>query len=136
MIFALASLVLAGAYLNILHAYQSAERANERTEDLAFARAQLLAEPDRVKAETGADFDSPDKRHIKWSATIAAASGLPDLFTVTFVCEIGDSDAGGDASKITQTFTVLRPTWAEGVENGQLKQAVQDRIAQLQGKKT
>lgn len=134
MIFALASLVLAGAYLNVLNAYQAAERANQRNEDLAFARAQLLAEPDRVKAETGADFDSPDKRHVKWSATIAAAT-MPDLFTVTFVCEIGEVGGGGETSKITQTFTVLRPTWAEGVENGQLKQTVQDRIAQLQGKK-
>jgi general secretion pathway protein I len=134
MIFAMSSLVLATAYLNVLNAYQSAERANQRIEELSFARAQLLAEPDRTKAETGAEFDSLENRHVKWTATIVSA-GLPDLFTVTFVCEISDPSITGDNPKITQTFTVLRPTWSDPVENGQLKQSVQDRIAEIQGKK-
>jgi prepilin-type N-terminal cleavage/methylation domain-containing protein len=134
MIFALSSLVLASAYLNILNAYQAAERANQRDADLTFARAQLLAEPDRTKAETGADFDPPDKRHVRWSSTIAATN-LPDLFTVTFVCEITDSGKNGNDPKVTQTFTVLRPTWAEAVENGTIKQTIRDRIAEIQGTK-
>jgi general secretion pathway protein I len=134
LIFAMSSLVLATAYLNVLNAYEAAGRANQRTEDLSFARAQLLAEPDRTKAETGAEFDGLAGRHIRWSATIVAAT-MPDLFTVTFVCEISDPAITGDNPKITQTFTVLRPTWSDAADNSTLKQAVQDRIAQLQGKK-
>ena len=134
MIFAFGSLVLIGAYVNVLYAYQSAERANQRNEDLAFARSQMLAEPDRTKVEAGAEFDAPDNRHVRWTATIAPTT-MPDLFTVTFECEITDPANNGDNPKVTQTFTVLRPTWADPAENGVLKQQVQDRIAELQGKK-
>jgi hypothetical protein len=31
-------------------------------------------------------------------------------------------------------FTVLRPTWSDAAEKSQLRQAVQDRIAEIQGK--
>ena len=135
MIFALTAVVLGSSYLNVLNSYEAASRANQHDDDLAFARSRLLAERDRTKAETGAEFDTVDNRHVRWSATILAA-GLPDLFTVTFLCEISDPSKLGETRKpITQTFTVLRPTWAEPVENSQLKQAAQDRIAELQGKK-
>jgi general secretion pathway protein I len=134
MIFSLTSIVLSTAYLNVLNSYAAAARANQRNHEVAFAREQLLAEPDRTKAETGADFDSTDNRHVRWNATITPAS-MPDLFTVTFVCEISDPTAGGETPKVTQTFTVLRPTWSDPTENGPLKIAVQERIAEIQGKK-
>ena len=60
---------------------------------------------------------------------------MPDLFTVTFFCEVSDTTKGGDAQKTTQTFTVLRPTWSDAAEKTQLRQAVRDRIAELQGTK-
>lgn len=134
MIFALTSIVLSSAYLNVLNSYAAAARANQRIHEVAFAREQLLAEPDRTKAETGADFDSTDNRHVRWSSTIAPTT-MPDLFTVTFVCEINDPGANGDVPKITQTFTLLRPTWSDPTENGPLELAVRDRIAEIQGKK-
>src|SRR4051812_48535322 len=107
MIFAMTAVVLSTAYLNVLHSYAAASRANQYDTDLGFAREQLLAEPDRAKAETGADFDSLENRHVRWSATIAPTS-MPDLFTVAFSCEITDPSQP-DLPKVTQTFTVLRP---------------------------
>ena len=134
MIFALAAVVLGATYVNVLNSYEAVSRGSARDEDVAFARAQLLAEPDRAKAEAGAEFDAPEGRRVRWTATLASTT-LPDLFAVTFVCEISDSAKGGDSQKTTQTFTVLRPTWSDPVEKTQLRQAVQDRIAELQGKK-
>lgn len=132
-IFALTAIVLGAAYVNVLNAYLIVGKANQTTEDLAFARAQLLAEPDRKLIEEGGEFESTNSRRVKWSATIASTT-INDLFTVTFVCEITDP-ATTEPDKITETFTLLRPTWSEPVERGQLFEEVKVRIQELQGKK-
>jgi len=133
MIFGLAAVVLGSTYVNVLNSYEAVSRGNTRDEDVAFARAQLLAEPDRAKVEAGAEFEAPEGRRVRWTATLASTT-LPDLFAVTFVCEVTDNAKGGDPQKTTQIFTVLRPTWSDPVEKTQLRQAVQDRIAEIQGK--
>lgn len=132
-IFALMAIVLGSAYLNVLNSYAAVANANQTNEDVTFARAQLLAEPDRTVIEQGGDFDSANNRHVKWSATIASTS-INDLFTVTFVCEIADP-AKSEPEKVIQTFTVLRPTWSDPAERTQLLQDVRTRIAELQEKK-
>lgn len=131
-IFALAAVVLGSAYVNILGAYEAVGRVNQADEDVRFARAQLLAEPDHDKAETGGDFTTVGGRTVKWRATIAPTT-TADLFAVTFVCELG-AGAGADRQTVTENFTVMRPTWADPAENSKLKQDAQDRIAALQGK--
>ena len=133
MIFAVAAVVLGSTYVNILNSYEAVARGNTRDEDVAFARSLLLAEPDRAKVEAGGEFDSLENRHVRWSATLASTT-LPDLFTVTFVCEVADTAKAGDPQKTTQVFTVLRPTWSDATEKTQLRQAVRDRIAEIQGK--
>jgi len=133
MIFALSAVVLGSTYVNVLNSYEAVSRGNTRDEDVAFARSQMLVMTDRTKVEAGAEFDSLDNRHVRWSATLASTT-LPDLFTVTFVCEVTDSAKGGEPEKTTQTFTVFRPTWSDATEKTQLRQAVQDRIAVIQGK--
>ena len=134
MIFALSAVVLGSTYVNILNSYEAVSRGNTRDEDVAFARSQLLAEPDRAKVEAGAEFDAVGNRRVRWSGTLASTA-MPDLFTVTFVCEITDASKGGEPEKTTQTFTVLRPTWSDATEKTQLRQAVRDRIAEIQGTK-
>ena len=134
MIFALSAVVLGSTYVNILNSYEAVARGNTRDEDVALARAQLLAQPDRTKVEAGAEFDSLENRHVRWSATLASTV-MPDLFAVTFLCEVTDMSKGGEAQKTTQTFTVLRPTWSDAAEKTQLRQTVRDRIAELQGTK-
>ncbi len=131
-IFALGAIVLGGAYLNVLNAYDSAQRGSQNDQDVRFARAQLLAEPDHDKAEQGGDFESADGRRVRWHAKIESTV-TADLFQVTFTCELG-STSGGALPTVTETFTVLRPTWADPVEESKLRQEAADRIAQLQGR--
>lgn len=132
-IFALAAVVLGAAYVNVLNAYAAVGRGNQADEDVRFARSQLLAEPDHDKAEKGGDFVSAGGSQVKWHATIETTS-TADLFTVTFVCELPDATGSGATQKVTEHFNLLRPTWADPVENTKLKQDAQDRIAKLQGK--
>ncbi len=132
-IFALAAIVLGAAYVNVLTAYETVSRGNQTDEDVRFARAQLLAEPDHDTAEKGGDFVSPGGRQVKWHGTITSTT-TADLFTVTFVCELSDPAGTGGAQTVTENFTVMRPTWADPTENTKLKQDAQDRIAKLQGR--
>lgn len=132
-IFALGAIVLGAAYVNVLNAYELAQRSNQSDEDVRFARAQVLAEPDRGKAEKGSDFQSTDGRRVQWHATIEATT-TADLFQVTFVCELGDVAGSSALPTVTETFTVLRPTWADPVENAKLRQDAADRIKELQGR--
>ena len=132
-IFAFMATILGMSYLNVLQGYESAARANQQTEDVAFARAQMLAEPDRKVIDEGGEFDSTNNRHVKWTATLASTQ-INDLFTVTFEVEITDPAKSGP-EKVTETFTVLRPTWSDPVEHNTLLQAAKDRIAQMKDKK-
>jgi len=134
-IFALAATMLAGAYLNVLNSYDIVARGNALDSDLAYARAIVLTEPDVKKLEKGGEFDTADNRHAKWSVEITPTT-TADLFSVIFTCELADT-SGGEARKITETFTVFRPTWSiDPAVRGQLKLDAKNRILELQGKKT
>ena len=87
-IFAMAFIVILATYANILSSYQHLQTDREVDEDVKFARAALLAEPDIQKAQDGDEFDSTDDRHVRWSSTIEPSDTIADLFSVAFECEI------------------------------------------------
>lgn len=135
LIFALAAIVLASAYVNVLNSYLLVEKFAQSNADLSFARSLVLTEPDRKKLEQGGEFDTTDNRHVKWEVEILSTT-TADLFTVNFTCMIG---AAGEPEpqKTTQTFTLLRPTWSiDPAERSKLREEAKQRILELQGKKT
>lgn len=132
-IFAMGFIVILSTYANILTSYEGIRRDRDSDEDVKFARAALLAEPDIQKAQDGDEFDSTGGRHVQWTSVIEPSDTMPDLFSVTFDCEITESGQG-EPQKVTQTFMALRPTWSDPVERSKLVQDVKDRIAEIQGK--
>lgn len=131
-IFAMAAVVLGGAYLNVLNGYEVARRATQTNPDVAFARAALLAQPDPDLARQGAEFDAADGRHVRWTAAIEPTT-VADLFTVTFECEI--TGAGlSEPQKTQQVFRVLRPTWSQAADRTTLRANAKDRIVKIQQK--
>lgn len=135
-IFAMATVVLAMAYLNVIHGYAAVSRGSGEDQDVAFARQQLLTQTDFQTAENGDEFDTVEGRHIQWSATIDPTT-MPNLFTVTFACQVTEPNSTTPRT-ITQVFTVLRPTWAQAdaANQGNLLQADINRIMQIQGRST
>ena len=99
---------------------------------MKFARAQLLAIADPKKIEEGGDFDSGAGRRVRWSAQIEPTE-TADLFLVHFTCEITDP-AQADATKVTEDFRVLRPTWSEPADRDKLRQNALQRIEELNAK--
>ncbi|HXA13909.1 MAG TPA: prepilin-type N-terminal cleavage/methylation domain-containing protein [Opitutaceae bacterium] len=131
MILVIAAVVLGSGYINVLNGYDLAARANVRNEDIEFARAQLLAEPDPDKAAQGGEYDSADGRHVSWKAQMDSTT-TADLFSVTFTCEINDPKAHAPET-VTENFMVLRPTWSVPTERTTLLAAAQAKIAKIQG---
>ncbi len=132
-IFAMGFIVILATYANVLNSYEGIRRNRESDEDVKFARATLLAETDLQKAEDGEEFDSTGGRHVRWTSTIEPSATMPDLFAVTFNCEITESGQG-EPQKTSQTFMVLRPTWSDATDRDKLLQDIKARIAELQGK--
>lgn len=134
-IFAMAAIVLASAYLNILNGYEVASRAIVSDADVAFARTFVLNEPDRTKVEQGGEFEGVEGKRVKWAAEIVSTNEA-DLFTVTFTCEVSDiGQQRGEPQKTVETFTLLRPTWSiDAAERSKLREDAKSRILQLQGK--
>src|SRR5215217_3850408 len=86
-IFAMAAVVLGSAYLNVLTSYQVMARGTQVNEDFAFARQQVLLEPDRKKLEQGGEFETTGGRRARWSVDIESTS-VADVYRVAFTCEI------------------------------------------------
>ena len=134
-IVAMAVVVLGAAYLNVLNSYEVVQRGVLINEDFAFARQQVLREPDRKKLEQGGEFETSGGRRARWEIEIEPTS-IPDVFTVVFSCEIADPSRT-EPDRVSQSFTVLRPTWSiDAAERSKLKEAVKTRILELQGKRT
>jgi general secretion pathway protein I len=133
-VFTTAAVVLAATYLNVLNAYHFANHVDPYGEDVRFARAQMMAEPDRTKAEDGGDFETSTGR-ISWKAKIDTTN-TADVFQVTFTCDIADSTAKQPVRPIVETFFLLRPTWSEGVDSAKLREKSKERIVELRKKTT
>ena len=127
-VFAYATIAMSAAYVNVLNAYGRVKVVMQTDEDVKFARASLVNQPDFATAEAGQEFDTTDGRHIKWTADIEDQGVVPDLFTVTFDCEITPADATQDPIKSEEVFTVLRPTWSDPATRTTLKNAFTSRL--------
>jgi general secretion pathway protein I len=126
-----AVVVLAGAYLNVLNSYAKIENDGDYKNDVKFARAMLMAEPDLETVEKGADFETTDGHRVSWKATIEGTN-VADLFAVAFECEINAAELK-EPLHIADKFRLLRPTWSKPEDRDKLRADARTRIQQLQG---
>ena len=126
-IFALASVVLAAAYLNVLGGYQAVARRQGSEEEWKLVRAMVLSEADREKVEAGGQLPLPDNRNLHWKATIESTT-VADLFAVTIRSE-PETASGQEARIREQKILLLRPRWSDPAERDKLRAASQQRLA-------
>ncbi|MDD3179903.1 MAG: prepilin-type N-terminal cleavage/methylation domain-containing protein [Opitutaceae bacterium] len=129
-IFALAAVVLGTAYVNVLLGYDTMTRRQGRDETVRMMRAALLTQPDRTKAEQGADFVLPNGRTGQWRAQIEETA-VADLFTVAFHCEVPEADQSQPRT-YDQVLMLLRPTWSDPAVREKLRGDARDRLAKRQ----
>ena len=126
-IFALASVVLAAAYLNVLGGYQAVARRQQGEEEWKLVRAIVLSEADREKVEAGGQLQLPDNGNLHWTATIESTA-VADLFAVTIRAE-PERTSGNDVAAREQKILLLRPHWSDPAERNKLRAASQERLA-------
>lgn len=126
-----AVVVLGSAYLGVLNAYAQVENDGDYRNDLKFARAAFMAEPDLEIVEKGADFETVGGHRVSWKATVEPTN-LADLFAVTFECEINAAERP-EPLRVVEKFRLLRPTWSKPEERDKLRADARQRIQQLQG---
>jgi len=131
-IFAGGAVMLGATYLNVLNGYAFIEHASDYQNEIKFARAALLAEPDLDTVEKGGEFEATNGRHVAWKATVDPTD-TADLFTVAFECEINAAELKQPVHT-TDTFRLLRPTWSKVDERDKLRSAARTRILDLQTK--
>lgn len=126
-IFAIAAVVLGGAYVNLMLAHASIRDRDGTEADIAWAREALLKEPDRAVVERGGDVVLPDGRTASWRATVAA-TGVSDLFDVSLELTAPPVGNSGDLVRTTNTLRLLRPTWSTEAERKDLRDKATQRI--------
>ncbi len=128
-IFALAAVVLGGAYLNVLQGYELSNRALLRNENLRFAREALLIESDLEVVEKGGEFDAGNNARVRWKAKVEPTE-TPDVFEVVFDCEVNSPELR-QPERTTEVFRLLRPTWSKADEREKLRMETRERITKI-----
>jgi general secretion pathway protein I len=126
-IFALAAVVLAAAYLNVIGGYQAVARRQQGEEDWKLVRMTVLSESDRTKVEAGGRLPLADGSNLHWTAKIEGTA-VADLFAVTIHAE-PEFTTGGENRARVQKLMLLRPGWSDVTERGKLRAATQLRLA-------
>jgi general secretion pathway protein I len=127
-IFALASVVLSVAYLNVIGSYRALDSQQRSDEDWKVLRAGVLTEPDLAKVEEGGRVVLPGGRELAWRAKVEPTE-IADLFRLTLE---GDVPAAGEAEawQRTQHLYVLRPSWSDPAEREKLRDVTRQRLFQ------
>jgi len=125
-LFAIAVVVLAGAYVNILESMENVRTDRAFEQEVRWVRERILSEPDLKKVEEGGEAQTPDFGVAKWE-TVIEPTEVADLFSVTMHVQM---EGGEDQPlrEVTETFMVLRPQWSEPVEKQKLRTEAKTRI--------
>jgi general secretion pathway protein I len=126
-IFAIAAVVLGGAYVNLMQTHAALRDRDGSEGDIVWAREALLAEPDRAVAERGADVVLPDGRTATWRATITPTE-VSDLFDVVLELDAPPPGGAGDLLRSRETLRLLRPTWSTEAERKERRDRARQRL--------
>jgi general secretion pathway protein I len=127
-LFAVAVVVLATSYLNIITSLEAVKTDRAFDQEVRWVREQVLREADLKEVEKGGELRSPDNTVVRWQASVLPAA-VPDLFTVELRLElVGDKKGQQDTREHTERLTVLRPSWSEPVERAKIFEEAKQRI--------
>jgi prepilin-type N-terminal cleavage/methylation domain-containing protein len=127
MLFAIAVVVLASSYVNILESMENVRVDQTLEQELAFVRAQLLMEPELDDVEKGGEVPTPSYGMASWEAVVAPTT-IADLFRVELSIRLEGTGDANPPREISQTLHVLRPDWSEPTERENLRAESRKRL--------
>ena len=125
-LFAIAVVMLAGAYVNVLDSVESVRSDRAFEQELRWIREKVLLEPDLDKVEEGDETPTPDFGNARWEVTVEP-TGVADLFLISLHVEMEGND-DEPLREANEQFMVLRPGWSEPLERDKLRNEARSRI--------
>lgn len=125
-IFAIAAVALGAAYINLISANAAIRQTDTADDDLHWVRIQFLKTAKLEDVEKGDDVVLPGERTARWKATVEATT-VSDLFTAVLEVELPKADTR-ETITVTETFTLLRPTWSEEADRKKLRDDAKKRL--------
>jgi general secretion pathway protein I len=125
-LFAIAVVVLAGAYVNVIEGVESVRSDRAFEQELRWIREKVLLEPDLDKVEDGDDAPTPDFGTARWDVTVEP-TGVADLFLISLHVEMEGKD-DEPLREANEQFMVLRPAWSEPIDRDKLRNEARARI--------
>jgi general secretion pathway protein I len=126
-LFALAVVVLASSYLNIITSLEAVKTDRAFEQEVRWVREQALQMADRKELEKGGELATPENGVVRWQAEVFP-SVVPDLFSVELHVELAGKEGKQETREHNERLTVLRPSWSDPVERGKLLEDAKQRI--------
>lgn len=124
-LFALSVVVLTSAYLNILEGLESVKANRDFEQEVRWVREQVLLKADLEETLKGGEAQSPAATGLRWTVNVQPTA-VADLFTLDLHVEMVAGDK--PALEYNERLSVLRPSWSEPVERGNLVEEAKQRI--------
>ncbi|AHF93045.1 N-terminal cleavage protein [Opitutaceae bacterium TAV5] len=130
-IFAIAAVALGAAYVNLISANAAINEEDPTDDDMRWVRLAFLRVSSRDDAEKGDEVRLPGDRIARWTATVEPTP-VSDLFVATLEAELPKADSN-ETLKLTETFTLLRPSWSEEADRKKLRDDAKQRLERARG---
>lgn len=125
-LFAIAVIVLAGAYVNVLEGMESVRTDRAFEQEIRWIREKVLLEPQLKEVEKGGEAPTLDFGMARWEVTVEP-TGVADLFLVSLRVTMEGKDDVPEREAAEQ-FMLLRPGWSEPLERDKLRNEARTRI--------
>ncbi len=135
-LFALAAMVLVGAYVNVLNSVESVKLDQSLEQELAFVRTQVLLEPDLANVEAGGEVPTTTYGTATWTTTVTPSDAVADLFRVDLTVSFAGDGAAVAPREVNETLYLLRTSWSQPVDRDALREATRKRLADLKRNRT
>ncbi len=128
-LFAIAIVVLAASYINVLFALQAVRADRVLEQEMAFVRSVILTAPDLETIEEGGELPTGAMGYAYWEAELEPTR-IADLFVVR-VSVVLEGTGDDEERSLTDRLVVLRPSWSEPVDREELRADSKQRLAEI-----
>jgi len=128
-LFAIAVVVLAASYINVLFALQAVRADRVLEQEMAFVRSVILTAPDLETIEDGGELPTGAMGYAYWEAELEPTR-IADLFVVR-VSVVLEGTGDDEERSLTDRLVVLRPSWSEPVDREELRADSKQRLEEI-----
>ena len=125
-LFAIAVVVLAASYINVLFGLEAVRVDRVLEQEMAFVRSVILTAPDLETVEDGGELPTGAMGYAYWEAELEPTL-IADLFVVQ-VSVVLQGTGDDEERSLTERLVVLRPDWSEPVDREELRADSMQRL--------